>query len=479
MVDELIYSELAKSFAESGHFLVRDQATAAYGFVYPMLIAPAWALFDAVPQAYAAAKAINALVMSLAAVPAYFLARRVLSPWLSLVAAALTVAIPSMVYTATLMTENAFYPLFLAAALALVLWLERPTALRTARRARRLSRRVPHAPAGARAPARAPDRAAPRRRAGGAPSLRAHVRARRGRRGRRLVVQVARGASPLGVFGAYEVAGRAALLGRARWRSGSSTTSPSSTSRSACCRSPRCSCSRSRGGRSPQRDRIFVAATVSLSFWLVLEVATFASEQTFRVEERNMFYVAPLFLIALLVWIERGLPRPQPAAVLAAGVAAALPLVVPYEDFIGLNAVSDTAALLPLGWLVERGLALGNVDLVVLAGCVVAGARLPVRAAPVRARAAAARPRVLRGLAASDRRRAPLPVGAAPVRRHHEPRTATGSTARSGANADVGARLDRATPTSSRSGRTSSSTAASARSTRRARRCPAASHRRR
>ena len=31
MVDELIYSELAKSFAASGHFLVRDQATAAYG----------------------------------------------------------------------------------------------------------------------------------------------------------------------------------------------------------------------------------------------------------------------------------------------------------------------------------------------------------------------------------------------------------------------------------------------------------------
>ena len=37
--------------------------------------------------------------------------------------------------------------------------------------------------------------------------------------------------------------------------------------------------------------------------------AIFASEQSLRVEERNMFYVAPLFLIALLVWIERGLRR--------------------------------------------------------------------------------------------------------------------------------------------------------------------------
>ena len=42
MVDELIYSELAKSFAAGAHFLVRDQPAGAYGFVYPLLIAPAY-----------------------------------------------------------------------------------------------------------------------------------------------------------------------------------------------------------------------------------------------------------------------------------------------------------------------------------------------------------------------------------------------------------------------------------------------------
>ena len=52
--------------------------------------------------------------MSLAAVPIYFLARRVLPQRLSLVAAVLSLAIPSMVYTGTLMTENAFYPVFLS-----------------------------------------------------------------------------------------------------------------------------------------------------------------------------------------------------------------------------------------------------------------------------------------------------------------------------------------------------------------------------
>ena len=126
MVDELIYSELAKSFAAHGHFAVRGVASHGYGFVYPVLIAPAFRLFSSVPQAYTAAKAIDSVLMSIAAVPAYFLARRVVRPGLALVVAALTVAIPSMVYTGTLMTENVFYPLFLTCALLLVLVLERP-----------------------------------------------------------------------------------------------------------------------------------------------------------------------------------------------------------------------------------------------------------------------------------------------------------------------------------------------------------------
>ena len=124
-----------------------------------------------------------------------------------------------------------------------------------------------------------------------------------------------------------------------------------------------------------ERDRIFVGAALSLTFWLVLVVAVFASEQTFRISERNMFYVGSLFLIALLVWIERGLPRPA-AGNSDCGVSSrpGCRSVIPYEDFIGLSAVSDTAALLPLGWLVEQGLALSNADLVVLAGCLVAAA---------------------------------------------------------------------------------------------------------
>ncbi len=128
MVDELIYSELAKSFASSGHFELRGVSQNGYGFVYPMLIAPAWRLFASVPSAYAVAKGINAVLMSLTAVPVYFLARRVVAPAFALVAATLAVLVPSMLYSGMLMTENAFYPLFAVTCLALVLALERPTA---------------------------------------------------------------------------------------------------------------------------------------------------------------------------------------------------------------------------------------------------------------------------------------------------------------------------------------------------------------
>src|SRR5436305_310511 len=62
-----------------------------------------------------------------AAAPVYLLARRVVSVRGALVATALTLALPAMGYTATIMTENAFLPLFCATALALVRALERPT----------------------------------------------------------------------------------------------------------------------------------------------------------------------------------------------------------------------------------------------------------------------------------------------------------------------------------------------------------------
>src|SRR6478735_325848 len=80
-VDELIYPELARSIA------VRGVPTSGYSVLYPILLAPAYAIFDVLPSAYGAAKTTIAVAMSLAAVPAWLIARRVAGRGLALVCA--------------------------------------------------------------------------------------------------------------------------------------------------------------------------------------------------------------------------------------------------------------------------------------------------------------------------------------------------------------------------------------------------------
>jgi Dolichyl-phosphate-mannose-protein mannosyltransferase len=375
MVDELVYSELAKSFAASGHFEIRGvPAGGSYGFVYPLLISPAYWLFDSVPDAYVAAKAINSVVMSLAAVPAYFLARRVVNRPFALAAAALSVAIPSLVYTGTLMTENAFYAVFLCVALVLVRMLERPT------RANQLGALALCALAyGTRQQALALFAAvltAPLllglRRLG---RFRTLYFAAGGLAALALVVEAVRGRSPLSLLGAYETAGRhgysvgavakwllwhvaeldlylgiipvAAFVVLAfAWRSLD----------------------------APQRA--FMAGAATLTGWLLLEVAAFATlPGVARVEERNTFYVAPLFLIALLLWVQLGAPRPRSVAAASAVGAALLVATLPFPRLIRPEITSDTLAFVPWWKVHEQGLALHDVRLVATA-CALGAAAL-------------------------------------------------------------------------------------------------------
>ena len=377
MVDELIYSELAKSFAQSGHFLIRGVHHGAYGVVYPVLIAPAWRVFGSVTDAYAAAKTIGSVLMSLTAIPVYFLARRVLAPVPSLFAALLAVAVPSLMYTGTLMTETIFYPLFACVALALVLALERPTIQRQlvllalcllAFLTR--SQAIVLLPAVATAPLLLTwlDRRRLR--------MLADFRILYGALAVGIVavlaVQLLRGHSPFDVLGSYSVTGHTTYrpdqvlkwvlfhvaeldlyLGIAPFAALLLLTLV---------------------GRSLDRPlRVFLAAALPLTVWLLLEVGAFASALSPRIQERNLFYVAPLFLIALLAWIERGMPRPPRAAAVAAVLAAALPGAIPYHRLIDTSAESDTLALLPLWWLQETVVGLDTIPVVVVAAAVAIG----------------------------------------------------------------------------------------------------------
>jgi hypothetical protein len=78
-----------------------------------------------------------------------------------------------------------------------------------------------------------------------------------------------------------------------------------------------------------------------------------------------MFFVAPLFFIALCIWIERGLPRPRAAAACAV-VAAGLVGVVPYSGLLNGNATSDTLAFLPLWTLQDTVTTLDEIGMVVV-----------------------------------------------------------------------------------------------------------------
>lgn len=377
--DEIAYSELAKSIAYEGEFAIRDVAgTGGFGVLYPILIAPAFALFDSVPGAYDALRVINCLLVSLTAIPVYLIARRVAGRWLSLAAAGLSLAIPSLMYTGTVMTENAFYPLIAFWALAAVRAFERPTVWRQVavfailglaflarvqaivlvpvlatalalvvlldvlddegRLLGRLRRRVlPFWPTlaifalGAVAvPARQAARGEPLTNLLGAYGgitklgydwgavfeyLQYHL----------ADLDILTGVIPFAAFIAFTL-----------W-----TLRPS----------------------QPRTLRIFSAVGVSLVAWFVVVAAAYGSTPVAtRIVERNMFHVVPFLFIALTGWIAHGCPRPWWAVAPAALFAGTMTLALPVNTFMSGTVVHSTPALVPIWRWRDRVFSVETID---------------------------------------------------------------------------------------------------------------------
>ena len=124
--DEYIYAELARSLAETGRPLIRGASAGFPALLQPMLTAPAW-LLDDVESSFRVVQTVGALLMSLAAIPAFLLARRVgIGARAALAVAALAVLVPDLVYAAWVVAEPVAYPLVLAAVLAGTAALVRP-----------------------------------------------------------------------------------------------------------------------------------------------------------------------------------------------------------------------------------------------------------------------------------------------------------------------------------------------------------------
>lgn len=351
-VDELIYSELARSLADGQGYEVREAPVSGYSLLYPALIAPAYAIFDGLPAAYGLAKSIGAVTMSLAAVPAYLLARRVAGRWLALLAAALAVAVPSMAYTGTITTESLFYPVTLAVAYLLVRYLERPTTGRLLGLAVTLaiayatrSQALAFVPAVATAPLL--------------------YAAFRGRRGALrpfvplyvlladlacavVVLQAVRGQSLTDLLGAYAVIGEGSydlgdVLRFWLWHVEELVLYV--------CVVPAITLAvlLARVRRLPAALQGHLAATIALGFWSTLVVGAFASRfAPDRIQDRYLFFLVPLLVVVLVAWVQLGGPRPLVVTTCAAAGSLFLLAVFPYGRFIGLPAKSDTLGLIPL-----------------------------------------------------------------------------------------------------------------------------------
>ena len=368
-VDELIYSELARSLADSGTFAVRGVSTSGYSILYPALLAPAYLVHDSLPSAYGLAKAANAVAMSLAAVPAWLLTRRVASRWLSLLSAVIAVALPSMAYTATLVTENLFYPVALVFAWTLVRVLERPSWGRVGVLGIALAASVAtrsQALGFVAAIVLAPIVLALERR--DARTVRPFVPLLGGTIGLGVVVvaaQLARGHSLSDLLGAYSVVGEGGyeagqVLRFWLWHVEELTlylaVVPVVALVVLLARAP----------RLPPRVQEHLAATVALVATSTLVVGAFASRfASDRIQDRYVFFLVPLLVATLAAWVALGAPRPVVPLVVGVVVAVGLVVAFPYSRFISEPAKSDTFGLIPL-WTANGHLLAGSYRVTVL-----------------------------------------------------------------------------------------------------------------
>jgi hypothetical protein len=351
--DELTYAELGRSFWQTGRFAILGVPTAFYSALYPILAGLPLSLGDR-ETGYELVKAMNAVVISLTALPVYLWGRELVSRRWALVAAVVTLAAPCLAYAGLIMTEVVFFPTALLAAWAMARAVAVPTLRRQALAlgaivlvcAARMQAFV-FLPAYVTAVALEAGLHRDRRR------MRAHVPALGGL----LLVavlwsgwQLRHGGPLTKVLGGYQAAGESGYdageaaryvlyhLGDLMLISGVV---------------PFCALFvlawRAVEGREDNPNaRAFLATTISLVAWIVVEVGVFASRHVGHLAERNLFPLVPLLLLALVLWLQRGAPRPLVPALTASLVAVALLVGIPLERFTTVAAAPSAFTQIPL-----------------------------------------------------------------------------------------------------------------------------------
>jgi hypothetical protein len=324
--DELIYMDATRSVADGHRPMERDQKYGR-GLFFPVVAAPIVALVPNQVDAYRALKWFNAFLFSLAAVPAFFLARRLLGEGWSFAVAGLTAAAPSAVYSGMVLTESAAYVTGTLALLALQRVIENPTSRRQvealgavalAALARpQLAAFAVAIPAGVAATRRDLRRLWPTAVAVGLVVLVAGLALATGHASLRDYSDVWRSYNvldvlrwswyTLGDLGLYLaviplVAAPAALIDL--WRRG-------------------------RAGSVP--DASLFGLFVSINVITVLLVAAFSSASFGgdRLHDRYLFYVVPLWLVLFVLWLVRGAPASWTALAVGSVLSVALLATLP------------------------------------------------------------------------------------------------------------------------------------------------------
>ena len=123
--DELEWSQLSRAIASTGHAARRGEPH-SFESLYSFLIAPAWWIHSTA-AAYTAIKYLNAVVMCLAAIPTFLMARMLLVRRTAIVVSLLSIAIPAMSYASSIVPEPLAYLWFTLAAWLALRTLARPS----------------------------------------------------------------------------------------------------------------------------------------------------------------------------------------------------------------------------------------------------------------------------------------------------------------------------------------------------------------
>ena len=123
--DEFLYQGLAESLANGDGLTIRGAGQDLISFLYILGVAPAW-LVASGEEAYAFARTLNAVYMSLAAVPVWLLARELTDGRRALIPTGLVLVGPWMLLTNEIVTENLAFPLATASLAAMVMALRTP-----------------------------------------------------------------------------------------------------------------------------------------------------------------------------------------------------------------------------------------------------------------------------------------------------------------------------------------------------------------